>query len=1454
MTTTNTTQIVIDLANERIHSLIEQQVLRSPEAIAATFADSSLSYQQLNEKANQLAHYLRSLGVGAETLVGLCIDRSLEMLIALLGILKAGGAYVPLDPLYPEERLAFVIENSKINLILTQPSLLSIIPTQPSVSTVCLADIDSVVSTYSKENPNPNVTGENLAYTIYTSGSTGQPKGVQITHSAVVNFLLSMAKRPGIDPADKLLAVTTISFDIAVLELYLPLISGAQVIIASREVASDGNRLKSLISDRGITFLQATPATWRLLLSAQWTGNSSFKMLCGGEAMPRALADELLNTGGLLWNMYGPTETTVWSAIFQVERGLDSVPIGYAIANTQLYIVETENQRKDDTLRTVSPGVAGELYIGGKGVARGYFDRADLTAERFVLDPFSPDSKRRLYKTGDLARYRPDGTIEFIGRADHQVKIRGFRVELGDIEAQLTQHNRVSAAAVVAREDASGHKRLVAYFSPKQAVQALEDVNPESENARTVTHWQEIWDAAYQQSAQVTDPTFNINGWKDSYTGRPTPAAELQEWLGHTVERILDLQPKRILEIGCGTGMILFRLANRCEHYHGIDISSSALSHIKTHLAEQEISEERVTLSQLAAHDIDQLTAGSFDTIVLNSVAQYFPDLEYLVQVLSKATELLKPGGRIFVGDVRALPLLQAFHTSIQLTKTADSLSTQQLKTQIRERISQEKELVIDPKFFTALQHHLPSINYISTAIKRGSYQNELVRFRYDAVLHVNADVQPITDAVTLDWAPVSVTPETAEAFLARNRVATLIIKGVSNQRVMADVGAVNLLSTMEPNQSVRALKENLQTEDTQLGFDPENWWALESQLPYHVDITWTPNTTDGQYDVIFRQSQKSEMSAVVDYNSFITKPSVSIDLESYANSPVLKEASITLVSQVKAALKEQLPDYMIPSVFVEMADLPLTPNGKIDRRALPEPENKRKNLETALVLPRTPLEQSLALIWCEILDIDQVGIHDNFFELGGHSLLTAQLIAKIKETLHTDIPLFYLFKDPTISGIVLAMDVIQTLSENGETENLNTVDLAAESILDPAIYPDNTTAVKIGNPDTFLLTGATGFLGAFILRDLLTQTQAKAYCLVRADSETEGAYRIQRNLEKYLLWTDDFSDRIIPLLGDLTKPQLGLSEQAFSALAGKIDVIYHGGALINLVYPYSALMDSNVLGSQSILKLASQTRTKPVHFISTLDVFQAPAYLDIQVITENEPLNQSEGLYRGYAQTKWVAEQLMLEARRRGIPVNIYRPEMISGHSKTGVSQPNDLLSRFFKGMVQMGTAPNVSRMMHMVPVDYVSQSIVQLSQKTEAVNQTYHLANDQPLEFNQLVEEISSLGFDLESVAYEQWKKQLLQLQSTDNNALTPLTSLFTETNEQESYLEISLLSSQVFDCSNAIKHLADTPVTCSPVSRELIKTYFDYFVRSGFLEDPTSLSRDSQESVSTTLITAK
>ena len=444
--------------NKCLHQLFEEIVDKVGNRIAAEFDGQSLTYTDLNSKANQLANYLIKAGVKPETFVGIYIERSLNLLIGIFAIWKIGAAYVPMDPAFPPDRLTYMMEDAEISILVTEKHLIDVFP-QSNRLAICIDTDWPKIQIEDSHNLDTALDSGILAYTIYTSGSTGKPKGVMIEHRSVVNFLFSMQKEPGFTEDDVLMAVTTISFDIAVLELFLPLITGGKIVIASNSETIDGNLLMALIERTNATVMQATPATWKLMIEAGWEKTPNLKMLCGGEPLPRDLANKMLERGGELWNMYGPTETTIWSSVQKIEAGNDPILIGPPIANTQFYVVDKE-------MEPVPIGVAGELLIGGDGLSRGYLNRSNLTAERFIKNPF-PNSHARIYRTGDLARFRPNGEVEFLGRLDFQVKVRGFRIELGEIENILTQHDEIKEAVVVAQEDEKNDKGLVAYFIPE---------------------------------------------------------------------------------------------------------------------------------------------------------------------------------------------------------------------------------------------------------------------------------------------------------------------------------------------------------------------------------------------------------------------------------------------------------------------------------------------------------------------------------------------------------------------------------------------------------------------------------------------------------------------------------------------------------------------------------------------------------------------------------------------------------------------------------------------------------------------------------------------------------------------------------------------------------------------------------------------------------------------------
>jgi amino acid adenylation domain-containing protein/thioester reductase-like protein len=1224
----NDTQV--DYPRDRcLHQLFESQVERTPDRIAIAFEEEYLTYRELNRQANQLAHYLKNLGVEPEVLVGICVKRSLQMVVGLLGILKAGGAYVPLDPAFPSDRLALMIEDSQLPVLVTQTDLLSELPPHQA-QVICLDRDWEQIATSSDENLDSKVTPDNLAYTIYTSGSTGKPKGVQLPHQGVVNFLLSMSQAPGLTEQDILLAVTTISFDIAVLELYLPVIIGARVVLASKEVASDGIQLLKLMTQSGATVMQATPATWRMLFAAGWQENKQLKVLCGGEAMTRDLANQLLVRTASVWNMYGPTETTVWSTVYQVQPGDTPISIGRPIANTQIYIIDPDLRRSSDPVKLVPPGESGELVIGGVALARGYLNRPELTEEKFIHDPLSQKPGSRLYRTGDLARYLPDGTIQCLGRIDHQVKIRGFRIELGDIEAALSAHPAIRDAAVIAREDIPGDKRLVAYI--------VSDIN-------------------------IDRVQFN--------------GTCLVEW-------------------GEGEVMVLSIL----------NISSQGIC--LTNVPNTWKEGESVRLYLLLPGLTDKLELpGAIAWLYQNSAGIRFEIAPAKQTILTQSLKQIVQTEGLVVSDIRRAdpriplknPCLVKFESGLTLEMTTHNISA----------------------------------SGICLVAETSNIWNQ------GQSLQISLQLPGVREELSL--------------------TGTVVWQGGNRAGILLD---------------------NTPTERR----------VIEQSIDYIVET--------------------QELS----------------------------------LSHLRSFLQQKLPEYMVPNSFVLMDTMPLTPNGKTDRRALPAPSQARAALEEKLVAPRSEIEAKLVKIWAQILGVEQLCIHDNFFELGGHSLLTAQLLSQVRETFQVELPLLSLFQNPTVAEFASLVVSAQNPASDTNLYLTNTLDLQADAVLEPTISPEAPFRESAIAPQKIFLTGATGFLGAFLVSELLNQTQSQIYYLVRAANPEQGIEKLRDNLNSFSLLDDklDLDSRIVPVLGDLCKPLFGLSQLQFQQLATEIDVIYHNGAFVNLIYPYEALKAANVLGTQEILKLASQIKVKPVHFISTLDVFQSPGYSSQEVLGEQDELIHYQDLSDGYAQSKWVAEQLVTQAHTRGIPTCIYRPGMISGDSRTGASHVDDMVCRLMKGIIQLGSAPNLDLEMSLTPVDYVSQAIVHLSQQSASFGKTFHLVNAHPFPLRQMVHELRAFGYPIQLTDYQSWQAQLIEVASSQENALSPLLFLFTQwvSENQQSYLETSSLVHRPYDCQNTLTGLAGSSIACSAIDGRLIAAYLSGLTQSGFLQAP-ALTKD-------------
>jgi amino acid adenylation domain-containing protein len=1022
-----------------IHQLFEAQAEQTPDhlAVVAPQGDSAaawtqLTYRELNQRANRLAHYLQSQGAGPEVPVALCLDRSAEILVAVLGVLKAGSAYVPLDPFLPSERLAFMLEDTQAPLLLTQAHLRANLPNSQA-RIICLDTEEALLAGGEVKNPSSKVTAENLAYIIFTSGSTGRSKGVMVSHRSLTNAYYAWEETYRLrSEANAHLQMANFAFDVFSGDWVRALCSGGKLVLAPRDYLLAPAQLYGLMRQEGIDIAEFVPAVFRTLL--QYLEESGQRLdfmrwlIVGSDSWYLAEYKKALAFCGPqthLINGYGLTEATIDSTYFSLTPGQGAAlgaalqadqmaSIGRPFPNTQLYILDAQRQ-------PVPVGVPGELCVGGAGLARGYLNRPELTAEKFIPNPYSAEAGSRLYRTGDLARYRTEGQIELLGRIDHQVKLRGFRIELGEIDARLSEHPAVHQALTMIREHEGtpGDKRLVAYIATKPVSQSplLAELLGQLATER-VAQWQMVYDN--EALDQAEDATFNITGWNSSYTGQPLPAKEMREWVEGTVARILALKPERVLEIGCGTGLLLFRIAPRCLAYHGTDFSQTVLNYVQRQL--QKAPLPGVSLSQQLADNFEGFAAQSFDTVILNSVIQYFPSLDYLTQVLTQAFRLLKPGGRIFIGDVRHLGLLELFHTAVQRFQAPDALSLHELRQRIKRGLSQEEELVIHPAFFSALQQTLPGLSHVEIQLKRGHSHNELTQFRYDVTLHAGPPLGEAAGGLKIDWQEKGLTLASLQQVL-QDESDTVRVVNIPNARLALENRALALLEEFDAHQTVGDLRQALGSTGA-AGVEPEEIWALAARLPYQLELSWANSSSTGSYEASFRRQLEGQATTGNDERRRMNNESEelihpsSLILHHYSSNPLQPLLGQKLGPHLRSFLKEKLPDYMVPSFFVVMEAFPLTSNGKVDRQALPAPDMGRPSLSEAYVAPRQPVEELVAGIWGEVLGLERVGVDDNFFELGGHSLLATQLISRLRQAFQLEFPLRHIFESPTVAGL----------------------------------------------------------------------------------------------------------------------------------------------------------------------------------------------------------------------------------------------------------------------------------------------------------------------------------------------------------------------------------------------------------------------------------------------------
>ncbi|WP_406815529.1 non-ribosomal peptide synthase/polyketide synthase [Mycobacterium sp. M23085] len=956
-------------------------VATDADAIAVIDGGRAVSYRELDQWSTRLARVLIEAGVGPERAVGAAMGRSAELVVAWWAVLKAGGVYVPVDPTHPVERIAAALDTVDAVCVLTC-----------SADTVAGAGpvlrIDDLDLTGYGADPITDADRlaplrvDNTAYVIFTSGSTGVPKGVAVSHAGLLGVAAAHHEVFGLGADARVLMVAAPTFDASIFEWLLAAASGAALVVASADVYA-GEALTALMHAERVSAALLTPTVLSSLDRARLDGLRT--LITGGEACPGETVAAWA-ADRRMFNAYGPSEATIWVTCAPLVAG-EPVRIGAPLAGVCALVL-------DARLNPAPIGVVGELYLAGPAVAHGYVGRTGLTAERFVANPFGQPGAR-MYRTGDLVRWTAEGALDYLGRADTQVKLRGQRMELGEIENTLLACPQVTQAAAVMHHGDNG-SHLVAYVTFEHAASAAAD-----DDAEIVDQWQHIYDDLYD--AEIDAPEFGMDfrGWNSSLTGEPIPLEEMVQWRSATVDRILALRPRRVLELGVGSGLVLSQIAPACAEYWGTDFSAPTIHKLQAAVAAQSWG-DRVRLRVQAADVAEGLPEGHFDVVVLNSVVQYFPSADYLRDVMAVAMRLLAPGGALFIGDVRNHSLQGAFQTGIALART-DATDAAEIRQRVQRAVLGEAELLLAPEFFTTWVADQPSVAGLDIEVKRGMADNELNRYRYDVSIHKTpAPVRSMATADNWAWADCAGLGGLRDRLISQ-RPNIVRVTEIPRAGLISDVHIEHALAAGLP------LADALAHADDADAVVPEQLHGLGETAGYSVAVTWgaQPGTVDAVFIAVACAGNTPPLT------DLYLPPDGVHQRSTHANDPQTN-AKVTAVRQ---QLSAWLPEYVVPTHIVVLDEFPMTSSGKIDRKALPAPVYQGADRYRA---PSTPTEEALASIYAEVLGINKVGVDDSFFDLGGDSLSAMRVIAAVNTSLDADLSVRALFEAPTVAQLAL--------------------------------------------------------------------------------------------------------------------------------------------------------------------------------------------------------------------------------------------------------------------------------------------------------------------------------------------------------------------------------------------------------------------------------------------------
>ncbi|MBX9703106.1 MAG: amino acid adenylation domain-containing protein [Silvanigrellaceae bacterium] len=931
-----------------------------PEKPSIIFRGKEISYKQLDECSNVLARHLISLGATSEKIIPLILKRDTNTIVSMLAVLKAGCAFLPISPITPCARIKFILEDTDATLVISNVNL-------NHIKNESITIIEPSCVKASNNFALPPIILNQLAYVMYTSGSTGNPKGVLIEHESMMNLFCSLIEELNITEREQILALTDYTFDISLIELLMPLLKGATILLTEQGTVADGVKIKQYIEKNDITFIQATPLTWEILIKQGWKNDGKIRILVGGEKFKTQLAELLDYKKENIWNMYGPTETSMWSMFNHIKKTLttESVPLGIPIKNTIIKLL-------DNDMNEVQPKSQGEIYIGGLGLARGYLNNQKLTNQKFIYHPYTQE---RLYKTGDLAVCLNADEICYQGRLDDQLKFGGIRVEAGEIESVIEQEPFVKKAVVKVHETEGYYKSLAAYVEVDEEKIFSNNIPINTDSSLFL---KDIYNEIYSDAENYEHESINNCGWQSSFTGQIFGAEELNESYQFIRKTINASDLSDVLEVGCGTGGLLLEYIDKVSACTVVEISSTAIEYLKKRLSKQQ--QKKITFKNQSAINIHDHK--KYSCIIINSVIQYLPSINSLITTLSQLVTATKPQGTIIIGDVRSLELMDIYLLEkIRLNNLKEDNKDLNLSSFYYK--SRDTEIVLSPKFFFALKKMIPDISHIDISVKHGSYKNELNYFRYDVILYINKAINYQLPTI-IDYS-TTLTISTIKTIIKSNIKNIFIIRNIPNKYIQ------DMLRKIEqevPNNFIISSShdKNNETINTALQINylinnkiktHEKFIIYDRENPINdLEIHLYPNTQE-----ITRIREETKYKH---YRYYCREPF----------NPWLQKFCF---DHIKLKIRQHIVSWVNPSVYIWVEKWPLSINGKLDKKRLHLPETLEIHDSKKNILGQ------LQTIWRNITG-DNTLVDKEFWTLGISSLCLYFFLANINETFFVNI------------------------------------------------------------------------------------------------------------------------------------------------------------------------------------------------------------------------------------------------------------------------------------------------------------------------------------------------------------------------------------------------------------------------------------------------------------------